>query len=138
MVETDIYDANQAPTERKQRTYKIEVGDIIKIKRQDFQNSKGHYIFYKTIIPKKEKGTSNYQYYTKNLRFKSGTDIPDGTSIKIKSMFEDCWHNKNDKFNDCWGLFIMDYDVIAENGNNTNPYSNAADAINLTDSDLPF
>jgi len=46
------------------------------------------------------------------LNFPMGTDLKDGTRIKINSMFECARHI--DRFNDTFYLRIEDYEIIGE------------------------
>ena len=98
---------------KEHRIYRIEIGDTITVetKKIDWKGKK--LTFYKAIINMMNDGKQ--QEYKKYLMFEKGTQIEDGTKIKIKDMFEICRHKKNDIFTDEFGLFIKDYDVISGN-----------------------
>ena len=98
---------------QEKKVYKINVGDTIVVERQDVDWKGKKLIFYKTPI---YMGTEEKkQVYKKYLMFKKGTQIEDGSKIRIKEMFEVCRHKTNDKFTDEFGLFINDYDIVSGN-----------------------
>lgn len=88
------------------RPYKINIGDVIEVKRNDVLWKGQNLTFYKTYIQHGKE-----QYY-KNLKFRRGVEVEDGTFIRILDFFETPRHK--DKFNDEWSIMIMDYE-IAEN-----------------------
>lgn len=91
------------------KPYRIMEGDIISIIRQDRIWNDKKLTFYKT--PTKNKKDDTQTYY-KQLRFPTGTDLKDGTRIKINEMTEYAWHK--DKFTDAYYLFISDFDELGE------------------------
>lgn len=101
--------------EKFHKPYRIMEGDTITVIRQDAESKKdgNHYTFYK-VATKNSK--DDEQTYYKSLKFPSGTDIADGTKIKINNMIEYARHL--DRFNDAYYLYIKDYEVIAENASN--------------------
>lgn len=117
------------------RPYKINIGDIIKIHRQDFNSGGKQFVFYSTVVKKTEKdGTTGY--YSKELSMPSGTDLKDGVKIKIMNMFEDVRKNKKDRYQPVWQLHILDYKVIDENISNSELLSNYANDLEENSSDI--
>lgn len=97
---------------KEKRIYQVNIGDTITIVRQDVDWKGKKLVFYKCPITI---GTNpeTAQTFHKTLMFNKGTSIENGTKIKIKDMFEFCRHK--DKFNDTFGLFILDYEVVSGN-----------------------
>lgn len=117
------------------RHYKVEAGDVIKIKRQDVRE----YTFYKVALQKKNPdGTKSY--YDKNIAFAKGTDLADGTSIRVIDFFEDVYARQNDKWNANWTLFITEYEVVEENNaaESISEFNDMMDNIDIDESDLAF
>lgn len=123
--------------ELPKRHYKVEVGDIVTIKRQDVRG----YTFYKIALSKKMyDGTK--AYFDKNIAFPKGTDLPDKTKIRILDFFEDVFTRPNDKYNANWTLFIKEWEVINEQETSEaisefNDMMNASDST-VTDEDIAF
>lgn len=117
------------------RHYKIEAGDKITIKRDDFDGK----AYYKTPITKKNKdGTKNLFY--KNIFFPKGTNLEDGACIIVKEFFEDVYARKNDRFNANWTLFIKDFEIVS-NENVFEEYNKSKsefDINEINNDDLPF
>lgn len=91
------------------RHYKVEVGDVVTIKRQDVRE----YTFYKIpLVKKMADGTK--QYFDKNVAFPKGTDLEDGTKIRVLDFFEDVFTRQNDKYNANWTLFIKEFEIVTE------------------------
>ena len=95
--------------ENKQRYYKIEVGDVIEITRNEYQGR----VFYKTPI-KKLNVYDKEEIYEKTIRFKANVDIPDHTFIKVLDFMEDVYYRRNDRFNAVWHIVILDYEIVEE------------------------
>lgn len=93
--------------EKKSRSYKIEVGDKIKIHRKDIN---GRPIYSTRVKQKLLDGTM--RYFSKTLNFKSDVNIVDGEIILIKKMFENIRENPKDPYNPIFSLFILDFDKI--------------------------
>ena len=91
------------------RPYKINEGDSITIIRQEATKGDNHYIFYKVALKNKKDDT---QTYYKQLSFPKGTDLKDGTRIKINSMFECARHI--DRFNDTFYLYVEDFELLGD------------------------
>ena len=124
--------------EEKKRSYKIELGDTIIVHRRDYNG----FTFYSTNIKKKH-ADGTEMYLTKKLSFPKGTDIADGTKIKIKTMFEDGYIPKN-SYDTVWVLFIIEWEVV-ENDNAFQDYNKSKQDfglddlnIDVSDEDLPF
>ena len=71
------------------KPYKIQIGDKILVRRKDIMYNEQPLIFYHTEIKKKSKVTGEFESYRKELYFRSGTDLKDRTTIKIKNMYEE-------------------------------------------------
>ena len=99
--------------QEEHRIYRIEIGDTITVEAKKVEWKGKKLTFYKALVPMRNEGKD--QIYKKYLMFEKGTQIEDGTKIKVKDMFEVCRHKKNDIFTDEFGLFIKDYDVISGN-----------------------
>jgi len=93
--------------------YKIMFGDEIIVHRNDIISGENQYTFYHTIIKKKMKNGKDLML-KKEISFKTGEDIEDGTRIKVLDFFEDGRLNKNDKYNPIWRIVITDYEVVQE------------------------
>ena len=125
--------------EKTPHPYKIMPNDEIMVWRSEYGNN----IFYKTQIVKTNYDKTKTKFY-KNLRFAKGTDIPNGTLIKVIDMFEDVRENKADKYNPIWELFIKSYEIIEskeyDKSSAIEEYNNAVSESNIeiTDDDLPF
>lgn len=98
--------------QEEKRRYKINVGDVFMV----FKSEKTRYPSYKFSIKNKNyDGTEEYFY--KEIRFKKDVDIPNKTKIKVKDFFEIVRENPNDKYNPIWGLFITDFEIVAQDTN---------------------
>lgn len=119
------------------RHYKVEVGDYVIIHKKTF----GEYNFYSINLGKK-KPDGQYEYYPKSVMFKKGTDLEDGTRIRILDFFEDVRKNKRDLYNPIWSLFILDYEIIQTPSEGTafEDFQNSLDSeeINIDSDALPF
>lgn len=96
-------------TEYVHRVYKVNEGDIISIIRQDVTKGDKQYTFYKVALKNKKDDT---QTYYKLLNFPKGTDLRDGSRIKINKMVEYCRHL--DRFNDTFYLFIEEFELLGD------------------------
>ena len=52
--------------------------------------------------------------FKKELSFKAGVEIEDGTRIKVIDFFEDARLDKNNKYYPIWKLYILDFEVVQE------------------------
>ena len=103
----EIEEAVDQTVEEHRNPYKINIGDTILIERSDV-DWKGHTLtFYKTPINTMINGKEETFY--KQIYFKKDVDLLNGTKIVIKNMFEAMRHK--DKYNDTFGLRIVDFDI---------------------------
>lgn len=93
------------------RPYRINIGDIIKINRQDITYNNRNYTFYSTTVPIRN-SKREITTYKKNINFKLGVEVSNGTYIKINNMREKARINKKDKYEPVWFLFISDFDIV--------------------------
>lgn len=135
--------------ERKNKVYKIEIGDTITVFRRDitYQNGNQQTFYSSAIKQKQQDGTDKFFY--KPIRFKKGVEIKNKSKIKINSMFENIRENPNDKYNAIYELFIMDYDLVSD-GDAYQEYHNETanqpsiksmvdiNDVELGENDLPF
>lgn len=122
--------------EKPSRHYKIEVGDIITVRRQNVRE----HVFYKTSF-RKTNFDGTISWYDKNLFFPKGTDIPDNTKIIVKDFFEDARPIKDNRFVTNWTLFIKDWEVVADEKAAFSEYNKAKsefDINNLDQNTPPF
>jgi len=99
--------------EKQLKPYKIMPGDEVVVYRDDIVSNNTSYTFYHCKIKQKQKDNSD-KWYKKELGFKNGVDIPNGTRIKILKMSEKVRENPKDRYNAIWGVFIYDYEVVME------------------------
>lgn len=125
---------------KPKRHYKIEVGDIVTIKKQTY----GDYTFYKVSLPKKNVDET-ITYYDKNIAFNSGVSFEDGDRIKVLDFFEDVFVRKNDKFNANWTIHITEFEVVSSKAtvNNLDAYTPTYDQVmqysgNVENIESPF
>lgn len=112
------------------RAYKIEVGDVVTVIRNDFKD----YTFYKVKFAKRQADGILVEGY-KNIRFAKGVELENGTEIRVLDMFED-FYNK-DKYTTIWILFISDFEIVDA----SQAFDNYASALNEAEEDydeLPF
>ena len=88
--------------------YKINVGEVYKIKRKDIDKGDKHYTFFTIPVKKKDKD-GNTVKGEKNVRILGGDDIENGQQIKILDMFEDFY--KKD-YTTIFTLVITEYELI--------------------------
>lgn len=94
------------------KVYKINIGDIIQVKKQAVTSKNGQkFNFYSASVPKKEHN-GTISYYKKGLNFKSGVELENNTMIKIYGMYENVRSNKRDPYEPIWYLCITDFEVI--------------------------
>lgn len=127
--------------EEVKRPYKIMLGDTITINRKDVRE----YTFYTTTVRQKfQDGTETH--LEKKLTFPKGTDIPDGTQIKIIDMFENGYKPKN-SYDVQWSLFIAEYEIVNINSEVFDEYNQSKEDFDINeldgsqgdyDVDLPF
>lgn len=117
------------------RHYKVEAGDIIKIKRQDVRE----YTFYKVALQKKN-ADGTKAYYDKNIAFPKGTDLSDGTMIKVIDFFEDVYARPNDKYNANWTLFISEYEIVEQQDKSEaiSEFNDLMENVEIDESDINF
>lgn len=113
----DSIEEEQEVEKPKKKTYKVNLGDTIVVRRTDVETEGKIFSFYYTTVAKKEYGST--KYYKKILKFKKGISLKDKTTIKINDMFEDAMMNKKDRYNAIWCLVILDFEIIMENDNNS-------------------
>lgn len=119
--------------DRPRKYYKIEVGDEIIVNRDDIISGENQYTFYHTKIKKKIQNGKELTF-KKELSFKTGTDIADGTLIKVLDFFEDVRLDRHNKYYPVWKLFILDYEVVQE----ANAYRMEQDEIEGYQEQDPF
>lgn len=95
------------------RPYKIMPGDEIVVHRDDVISNNISYTFYYVNIKKKMQ-SENAVWFKKELSFKTGTDIPDGTVVKLIDFFEDVRMDKHNRYYPVWKLFVLDYEVVMD------------------------
>lgn len=127
--------------EEIKRPYKIMLGDTITVNRKDVRE----YTFYTTTVRQKfQDGTETH--LEKKLTFPKGTDIPDGTQIKIIDMFENGYKPKN-SYDVQWSLFIAEYEIVNINSEVFDEYNQSKEDFDINeldgsqgdyDVDLPF
>lgn len=127
--------------EEVKRPYKIMLGDTITVNRKDVRE----YTFYTTTVRQKfQDGTETH--LEKKLTFPKGTDIPDGTQIKIIDMFENGYKPKN-SYDVQWSLFIAEYEIVNINSEVFDEYNQSKEDFDINeldgsqgdyDVDLPF
>jgi len=93
--------------------YKIMFGDEIIVHRNDIISGENQYTFYHTVIKKKMKNGKDLMF-KKELSFKAGVELEDGTRIKVIDFFEDARLDKNNKYYPIWKLYILDFEVVQE------------------------
>jgi hypothetical protein len=99
--------------ERVHRPYKVMEGDKIVVRRKDIIGKNGEpYSFYSTNLQVKV-GEKKYAF-KKELGFRKGVSLDDGTMIKVVEMFEKARFNPNDKYYPMWGLFINEFEICEE------------------------
>lgn len=112
----------------ERKPYKINIGEIYKIKRKDISKNGKDYTFFSIPVKKKNKN-GDYINGEKNVLLINGKDIQDGQHIKIIDMFEDFY--KKD-YTTIFTLVITEYELV-ENKNDENTY---ADALNEYEKEL--
>jgi hypothetical protein len=94
--------------ENKKSGYMFNVGDIVKVERNDYQEM----VFYKIQVVK-ESQTGREVIGYKNIRFADPTtNIPSGTRIKLLDIEEDFY--QKDKYTTIFTLKINDYENLGE------------------------
>ena len=111
MEDNDIVETPSSP-------YKVNIGDVIKISRNDITKNEKKYTFYKTYFKKTEFGKTKFIF--KLLKFKSGVSLKDGTKIRVLNFFEDVMKNTRDRYNPTWCLVITDFEIVEESMSDTN------------------
>lgn len=90
---------------KKMKTYKIEVGDTIKVYKKIING----YTFYTVRVPQLNMNGQT-QYFNKEIGFKKGVQIANGEYITIKSMVENIRKNEKDPFHPISSLVILDFE----------------------------
>ena len=96
---------NNSQEQPKIKSYKIEVGDTIKVTKKIVNG----YTFYTTRVPQKNIDGKT-EFFSKYLQFKKDVQIVDGERITIKRMMENLRKNPRDPFNPISSLMILDFD----------------------------
>lgn len=109
---------------REHKPYKINIGDIILVRRREI---KGIIFYCCSVKQRNYDGTSTYFY--KRLKFKKGVELQDNTKIKINSMFENLIKNPKDEFNPIMNLMILDFDIIEDKISDDEALENYQDEI---------
>jgi hypothetical protein len=95
------------------KPYKIMPNDEIVVHRTDIVKDENNYTFYYVKFKKKTKDGKEL-WRNKGLTFNMGTDLPEGTTIKVLNFYEDSRENPKDKYNPIWFLRIIDYEVVLD------------------------
>ena len=98
---------------KEQKPYKIMPGDEVIVHRQDVVSGENQYTFYNVKFKKKTKNGQDI-WRSKGIVFDVGTDIPDGSTIKVLKFYEDSRDNPKDKYNPIWYLRILDYELVID------------------------
>lgn len=127
--------------EEVKRPYKIMLGDTITVNRKDVRE----YTFYTTTVRQKfQDGTETH--LEKKLTFPKGTDIPDGTQIRIIDMFENGYKPRN-SYEVQWSLFIAEYEIVSIDSGAFDEYNQSKEDFDINEldgssydenSELPF
>ena len=110
--------------DKPKRYYKIEVGDVIVVYRDDIISGENQYTFYSTKIKRKFKSGKSIEF-KKELSFPIDTNLATGTLIKVLDFYEDARIDKKNKYYPIWKLCIRDYEVVQE----ANAYRTEQDEI---------
>ena len=94
--------------QEERQPYKINIGEIYKIRRKDIDKGEKHYTFFTIPVTKKDKSGNNVGG-EKNVNLINGQDIQNGQKIKILDMFEDFY--KKD-YTTIFTLVITEYELI--------------------------
>lgn len=94
--------------QEERQPYKINIGEIYKIRRKDIDKGEKHYTFFTIPVTKKDKSGNNVSG-EKNVNLINGQDIQNGQKIKILDMFEDFY--KKD-YTTIFTLVITEYELI--------------------------
>lgn len=122
--------------------YKIVCGNAYVVYRNEYA---GH-VFYKIQVTKTDSrdggNTKVIAYKTIAFRNKEkDCDIPNGTMIVPKKLFEDFYFKDGDKYNAIWTVVILDWDIVKSQNQIVDEaidnYKKIKD-FELSDEDLPF
>lgn len=105
----------------ERQPYKINIGEVYKVKRKDIIKGEKHYTFFSIPVKKKNKDGDRI-IGEKNVTLINGKDIQDGQFIKILDMFEDFY--KKD-YTTIFTLVITEYELIDPKQDEANIYANA-------------
>ena len=94
--------------QEERQPYKINIGEIYKIRRKDINKGEKHYTFFTIPVTKKDK-SGNIVSGEKNVNLINGQDVQNGQKIKILDMFEDFY--KKD-YTTIFTLVITEYELI--------------------------
>lgn len=127
--------------EEVKRPYKIMLGDTITVNRKDVRE----FTFYSTSVRQKlQDGTETH--LEKRLNFPKGTDISNGTQIRIIDMFESGYKPKN-SYEVQWSLFISEYEIVSTDSGAFDEYNQSKEDFDINEldgssyddnSELPF
>lgn len=92
----------------EKKPYKINIGEVYKIKRKDINKNGNNYTFFSINVTKKNKNGDTVNG-NKNVRLVNSENIQDGQSIKILDMFEDFYIKD---YTTIFTLVITKYEVI--------------------------
>lgn len=121
----------KAPEEYKRQPYRINIGDVIKVHRKEFESKGNRCVFYKTILRYKAKNGKQL-FLEKNLYFADNQDLPNNCSILIKGMYETGYQNSK-MYYPAWGLAITDYEIVNDVDEEIEKYNNAISVNNGTE-----
>ena len=96
--------------ENKQRSYRIMIGDIVTIRREEF----GSKVYYKINLSKKNQDNTTTEV-KKPIKFRNGVDLKDNTRIRLIKFFED-FYLKN-RYDAIFSLFCTEFETQEENTN---------------------
>lgn len=105
----------------ERQPYKINIGEVYKVKRKDITKGEKHYTFFSIPVKKKNKDGDRI-IGEKNVTLINGKEIQDGQFIKILDMFEDFY--KKD-YTTIFTLVITEYELIDPKQDEANIYANA-------------
>lgn len=105
----------------ERQPYKINIGEVYKIKRKDINKNGKNYTFFSIPVKKRNKD-GNVVYGEKNVSLVGGKDIQNEQYIKIIDMFEDFY--KKD-YTTIFTLVITEYELIDIKEDEAKIYANA-------------
>lgn len=119
---------------KEKKPYKLNMGDIITVYREDVEWKGKKLRFFKTYY-----NLGNEKYF-KTLYFKKGIadELENNTKIRILDFFETARHI--DKFRDEWNIMILDYEVVEMLSNAVDEYEKQIENSDyeINDEDILF